>query len=137
MSSSSSILKVQTLLIKTTDDTIFKRLKRKLNKPSIALDIKATTKQDLSQILTHALKKNAQSNSNSHLHVYLDKQTLLFDIYTVPEPLLVNNLPPSWDFLCLQSNVKSYDNPQTLCTGAKLVFKVLSILSSMQHVSKM
>lgn len=96
-----------TLLIKTKDDSTFKRLKRKLCRAP-DLDIKSVTpKTDIEQILIHKIKSNAGKKLGKWLHVLHDRQTLLHLLHASSEPMC--NLPPSWDILCFSSEIESYD----------------------------
>lgn len=96
---------MSTLLIKTRDDSTFKRLKRKLTKTP-DLDIKTVTPQmNAEKILLHKMKSTPSSKAG-YLHVLFDRQTLLH-LPRTSQPM--QNLPPSWDILCFSSDTLSYD----------------------------
>lgn len=105
---SSLLPTLSTLLIKTRDDSTFKRLKRKLCRAP-DLDIKsATHKIDIEQILIKKMKNNAGKKMGKwYLHVLHDRQTLLHLLQSSSEPM--SNLPSSWDILCFSGEIESYD----------------------------
>jgi hypothetical protein len=96
------------LLAHTKNSHSFKKIKRKLSKKHIdkAFDFRSyrnSFDQDFMDILRRFMQRTKHNHASKHVGVITDDVSVIGDMIALPP------FPDSWDMICLESEIASYD----------------------------